>query len=93
MSFPRTQKAPSAIVDISVTALGMSESPDIERTIHTESVASAGRRSVKYWRDTNLLLRVEIMLQLPLDPAVRIRKGNISKRASERILSDLARKS
>ena len=36
MSFPRTQKAPSAIVDISVTALGMSESPDIERTIHTE---------------------------------------------------------
>jgi hypothetical protein len=53
----------------------------------------AGRRSVKYRDDTNLLLHVQIIQRLPLDPALQIRKRDVATRASEMGLSDLARKS
>jgi hypothetical protein len=53
----------------------------------------AGLRSAKYRDDTNLLLHVQIIQRLPLNPVLQIRKRDIATRASEMGLSDLRRAS
>jgi hypothetical protein len=39
-------------------------------------VVFAEQKALKYWRDTNLLLHVQIMPPLPLDPALCKSIGN-----------------